>query len=322
MSAQEKLFGDVQEPKRYFRVMLGRGSEHAHACLSGNFIGADFGIHENLSGKLPDEWRKFNRKYIPVFLANRPDRTRIGAGLACGALWTVSKGIRKDDAVLCPDGTGTYRVGQVVSDYYYTEGEILPHRRKVRWLDATIPRTAMSEELRRSCGSIGTVSTISVHREEIERLLATLPTMTAPIPAPSEIEDPEAFAMEQHLEDFLVKNWPRTSLGEEFDIYKEDGELVGQQYQTDTGPLDILAISKDKKRLLVVELKRGRASDVVVGQIARYIGYIKDVIAAKGQSVEGAIIALEDDIRLRRALAAVPNVSFYRYKISFKLVGN
>ena len=47
-------------------------------------------------------------------------------------------------------------------------------------------------------------------------------------------------------EDFLVKNWKSTSLGKEYDIYSEDGELVGQQYPSDTGPIDILAISKDK----------------------------------------------------------------------------
>ena len=40
---------------------------------------------------------------------------------------------------------------------------------------------------------------------------------------------------------------------------------------SDTGPIDILAISKDKKTLLVVELKKGRVSDNVVGQIQRYI---------------------------------------------------
>ena len=57
--------------------------------------------------------------------------------------------------------------------------------------------------------------------------------------------------MESHLEDFLVKNWEHTSLGREFDIYTdEDGELAGQQLQTDTGPLDIF-VSKDKKRLLL-----------------------------------------------------------------------
>ena len=32
--------------------------------------------------------------------------------------------------------------------------------------------------------------------------------------------------------------------------------MVGRQYPNDTGPIDILAISKDKKELLVVELKK------------------------------------------------------------------
>ena len=101
------------------------------------------------------------------------------------------------------------------------------------------------------------------------------------------VEDPAAFAMEKHLEDFLVQNWAQTDLGKEYDIYEEDGEIVGQQYQTDTGPLDILAISKDKKSLLVVELKKGRASDVVVGQTLRYMGYVQDELAEEGQTVRG-----------------------------------
>lgn len=89
---------------------------------------------------------------------------------------------------------------------------------------------------------------------------------------------------------------------------------------TDTGPLDILAISKDRKRLLVLELKKGRAADAVVGQTLRYMGYIADELAEDGQTVIGAIIALEDDIGIRRALSMVPSVTFYRYQISFKLV--
>jgi restriction system protein len=32
------------------------------------------------------------------------------------------------------------------------------------------------------------------------------------------------------------------------------------------------------------------------------------------------IIALEDDQRIRRALAVAPSVAFYRYQISFKLL--
>jgi restriction system protein len=135
------------------------------------------------------------------------------------------------------------------------------------------------------------------------------------------VEDAAAFEMEKHLEDFLVKNWKQTELAKDFDIFEEDGdELAGLHYPTDTGPLDILAISKDKKRLLVVELKRGHASDAVVGQTLRYMGYVQEELLEDGQTVQGAIIALEDDPRLRRALAMVPAVEFYRYQISFKLV--
>ena len=308
--------------KNYYRLMLGRKSGHAAECFAGGFIGTDFSIHEDLSRKLPDKWRTFNKQFIPVFLANNPDKSKIGAGLACGALWTVSKGIKKGDVVLCPDGAGSYRVGEVLGDYYYAAGQILPHRRRVRWLDTTIARAAMSEALQNSTGSIGTVSEITAYREEIERLLgdAPVPSRNAIIPGHPDIEDPAAFAMEQHLEAFLVANWNQTFLSKDFAIYEEDGELVGQQFATDAGPIDVLAVSRDKKRLLVVELKRGRASDVVVGQVLRYMGFVKEQIAEEDQLVEGAIIALDDDQKLRWALASVPAISFYRYQISFKLV--
>jgi Endonuclease NucS C-terminal domain len=308
--------------KNYYRVMLGRKSVHAAECLAGSFIGTDFGIQEDLSRKLPDEWRAFNKEYIPVFLAGHPDKTKIGAGLACGALWTVSKGIKKGDVVLCLDGAGSYRVAEVLGDYYYAGGQILPHRRKVSWLDATIARSAMSEALQNSTGSIGTVSEISDYHDEIERLLGDASATSHPpiVSGDPDIEDPVAFAMEKHLEAFLVVNWNQTILSKDFTIYEEDGEPVGQQYATDAGPIDILAISKDKKRLLVVELKRGRVSDVVVGQVLRYMGFVKEQIAENDQSVEGVIIAHEDDQKLRWALLSVPSISFYRYQIGFKLV--
>jgi restriction system protein len=115
------------------------------------------------------------------------------------------------------------------------------------------------------------------------------------------------------------RDWKQTALGKNYDIYETAGEIIGQQYPTDTGPIDILAISKDKKELLVVELKKGRASDNVVGQIQRYMGYVLEELAEENQIVKGVILALEDDIRIRRALAVAPNIEFYRYQINFKL---
>ncbi len=308
----------MKSVKSYYRVMLGQKSAYAQECFAGNFIGTDFEIEQDLTNKLSEEWRAFNREFIPIYLAARPDKTKIGAGLACGALWTASKGIRKGDIVLCPDGSGQYRVGEVSGDYSYEPGKILFHRRPVQWLNVSIDRAAMSEALRNSTGSIGTVSNVSQYFEEIERLIGGV---SAPklISTDETVEDPLAFALEEHLEHFLVKNWAQTELGKEYDVYEEDGEK-GQQYQTDTGPLDILAISKDKKRLLVVELKKGRASDAVVGQTLRYMSFVQEMLAEKDQAVHGIIIALEDDQRIRRALAMVPNITFYRYQINFKLV--
>jgi restriction system protein len=304
----------------YYRVMLGRKSMHAPECFAGGFIGTDYGIKEDLTGKLPDLWREFNTQFIPIYLANRPDKTKIGAGLACGTLWTVSKGIQKGDIVLSPDGAGSYHVGKVIGDYYYVPGQVLPHRRKVDWINKVIARPAMSEALRNSAGRTGTVSNVTAYRVEIESLLGDVPAPSPIVSGDPDIEDPVAFAMEKHLEAFLVANWSQTILSKEFSIYEEDGEPVGQQYATDAGPIDILAISKDKKRLLVVELKRGRASDVVVGQALRYMGFVKEELAEDDQTVEGAIIALDDDQKMRWALVSVPSISFYRYQVSFKLL--
>lgn len=99
----------------------------------------------------------------------------------------------------------------------------------------------------------------------------------------------------------------------------EDGEIKGQQYLTDTGPIDILAISKDRSRLLVVELKRGRASEAVVGQIQRYMGFVQGELLEPGQSVEGVIIAQEDDNKIRRALSVTRNIRFMKYRVEFHL---
>ena len=299
--------------------MLGAKSSFADECFKGNFIGADFDINQDLTNQLPDNWRDFNHKFIPIWLIPRPEKSKVSAGLACGALWTISKGITIGDIVICPNGAGSYYVGEVSSNYFYQPGTNLPHKRSVKWYEAVIDRSRMSEALRNSTGSIGTVSEITKYAEEIETLIsgnkpASITTTD------STIEDPSLFALERHLEDFLVANWKNTELGKQYDIYEEDGQLVGQQYPSDTGPIDILAISKDKKELLVVELKRGRVSDVVVGQIQRYMGYVQEELAESNQIVKGVIIGSDNDLRIKRALVVTRNIEFFKYQISFKLI--
>ena len=44
---------------------------------------------------------------------------------------------------------------------------------------------------------------------------------------------------------------------------------------------------------------------------------VKDLNQAGKQSVEGEIIALSEDLRLKRALSIINNIDFYSYQVSF-----
>ena len=305
--------------KEFYRIMLGKGSMYAQECLDQGYIGASFDINEDLTNKLPEDWKEFNKAYIPVYLNANPEKSKIGAGLSCGALWVICKKIKIGDIILSPDGKGRYFVGEVQSNYRFVPGANQPHQRQVHWFEETIDRSEMSEALKNSTGSIGTISQISKYREELEGLIKGEVPKPILISTDETIEDPAVFALEKHLEDFLVANWSQTLLGKEYDIYQEEDNF-GRQFPTDTGPIDILAISKNKNEILVVELKKGRASDSVVGQIQRYMGYIAEEIAEEHQRVKGVIIALEDDLRIRRALKVAPNIEFYRYEVKFDLI--
>ena len=127
-----------------------------------------------------------------------------------------------------------------------------------------------------------------------------------------------SFVLEKHLESYLIQNWQETILSKNYDIYKDNGKL-GQQYMTRSGPLDILAISKDRKEFLIIELKKGRASDEVVGQVMRYMGYIKHSLATNSEKVKGMIIALDEDTNLKDALSVTNDIDFMKYEIDFKL---
>ena len=305
--------------KEYYRVMLGRKSIFAKECRNKGFIFGNFDIDQDLTNSLQQDLRDFNKEFIPIYLQNNPEKSKFSAGSSCGFLWTISKKIKKGDIVFSPDGEGNYFVGEVTGDYQYIPNSNKPHRREVKWGSEKIDRADMSQELKYSTGSIGTVCQISKYKKELEKLIkgeVFNPVITT---TDETIEDPTVFALEKHLEDFLIHNWNQTPLGKKYDIYKDE-ENSGQQFPTDTGPIDILAISKDKKEVLVVELKKGRASDAVVGQIQRYMGYVTECIAEDTQQVKGIIIALDEDQRIKFALKVAPNIDFYRYEVKFNLI--
>lgn len=128
------------------------------------------------------------------------------------------------------------------------------------------------------------------------------------------------FAIERHLHDYLFDNWSQLELSRDWELYARDGEPeAGYEFPTPVGRIDLLARHRREPRWLVVELKRDKSSDTVVGQVLRYIGWISAHLAQPCETVEGLVIAARGEEKLHYALSAVPCVSFKSYEVEFRL---
>jgi len=137
-----------------------------------------------------------------------------------------------------------------------------------------------------------------------------------------EVENDEenySFAYENHLRDFLERNLSVIDLDGEtkLKLYYDENERSGIEYQTDIGRIDILAVDENKN-FYVLELKVSKGSDKTVGQILRYLGWVKQNLA-KNKNVTGIIIANKFDDKLKYAVSMVNNLKFYKYELNFDL---
>lgn len=128
------------------------------------------------------------------------------------------------------------------------------------------------------------------------------------------------FPLEEYLENFIVKNWNNINFGESLMLYIDDEGTPAQQYPTSEGFIDLLAKDADGN-LVVIELKKGRSNQQVVGQILSYVGWVKNNLAVKDQKVRGIIIAADSNQALLDAVGTVSNfISVKYYKVKFNFV--
>lgn len=122
--------------------------------------------------------------------------------------------------------------------------------------------------------------------------------------------------MEQLLEDFLEKNLDHLERG--LKLYHDDNGIPGRQYSTDIGIIDLLCIDKDNN-FVILEIKKGKGSDKVIGQITRYMGWIKENLA-NNKGVRGIVIVHEIDKKLNYSASVLRNVEVRYYKINLKFI--
>jgi restriction system protein len=299
--------------------MLGGQSSSAKDCFRDENIGTGFGFDVHLNVYLKPTWSESKRDLANLSNEAHPDKSAIAIGLNCGSIWTVSRGIPIGGIVVSPTGEGDYTYAEVTGDYRFQPDSYFPHQRTVKWSGVRISPAAMSEGLLKACQRPLTSIDLNAYADELDVLTGKSSGRPSITVSDTDVESATHFALESILEDFLVANWQFTDFAKNYDILTVDGEQVGQQFPADTGRIDILAISKDQSEYLVLELKRGRASDRVVGQLLRYMGFIKREYCQDGKTVRGAIVAHQDDLSIRNALSMVEGVEFYLYAVDFKL---
>ncbi len=130
-----------------------------------------------------------------------------------------------------------------------------------------------------------------------------------------ESRETQTFALESHLRDFLSKHLDIIEKG--LTLYRDENKRDGIEYPTETGPIDILAKDSDGN-FVIFELKVGRGADRTVGQLQRYMGWVRRGLA-KGSNVRGFIVAQSIDEGLRYAASENPNIKTYEYKLQFSV---
>ena len=130
-----------------------------------------------------------------------------------------------------------------------------------------------------------------------------------------EQDEKHEFAYEKDLKNFLAKNLHviRPSLA----VY-EDGDIRGVEYPVGGRFIDILAVENEQD-LVVIELKVSKGYDRTLGQLLRYMAWIKKNLADPNQRVKGMIIARTVSEDLRLAVSIVNDVELFEYQLSISL---
>lgn len=124
-------------------------------------------------------------------------------------------------------------------------------------------------------------------------------------------DEPNEFAYERDLKNFLAKNLQ--ILGADIKLY-EDEDINGIEFPVGGRFIDILAVDGNND-YVVIELKVSRGYDRVIGQLLRYMAWIKNNMAEPGQNVKGVIVARSISEDLLLASSLISNIKLFEYKL-------
>ncbi len=134
-------------------------------------------------------------------------------------------------------------------------------------------------------------------------------------PIQSSEEGTGEFAYEHDLRDFLARNLYLLEPG--LTLYTDEG-ITGVEFPVGGRFIDLLAVDTSGD-YVVIELKVSKGYDRVVGQLLRYMNWIKMNQADEGQKVRGVIVAKNISEDLRLACAGLPDVALAEYELEVSI---
>jgi len=120
------------------------------------------------------------------------------------------------------------------------------------------------------------------------------------------------FAYEHDLRDFLARNLQLIEPG--LTLYIDEG-ITGVEFPVGGRFIDLLTLDSSGN-FAVIELKVSKGYDRVVGQLLRYMNWIKINQADEGQNVRGIIIAKHISEDLRLACAGLTDIALFEYELA------
>lgn len=125
------------------------------------------------------------------------------------------------------------------------------------------------------------------------------------------------FDIENDMQIFIYQNWANISFVKQgcWTICSNYG--LGQYDTKKVGVIDFLAKNEKQNKWLVIEIKKEQTSDETIGQLLRYMGWVKKEKALKNDIIEGLILCGSYDNNLDYATSCIPNVNIqiYRYDL-------
>lgn len=179
-----------------------------------------------------------------ILRVRMPDEPERRLGNWAGQIWAFSVAMKPGDLIVVPRKTQpAMAVGEIASGYEYTQsGEPeYRHSRKIRWLNAAVPRSAFGQDLLYSFGSVMTICEVA--RNDAERRVRKM--------AENGWKDPGAATGLQ---------------------VKPDGS--GGSATSSDEPIDLETFARDQIQKLILQKYKGHGLAYLVGKILEAQGYV------------------------------------------------